>query len=229
VHGIAHVVDALGVHRERVLGKLPSSTFDPTKLYACHTQGRARMLLSIRDEHGLEHYGFDAPVEYYLVAGESLIGCLDRCRLYSTSELERGDKLPEDAIFIDKPNKRLVVTLAPVFGFYDPRIVTMIQSHWPDWTIVMNYEGLHQHPEVADLDFRIPDNDLDKMLNTLRAAVCITPAMPAALKARQAASGVSANATAQDNASTLHRFVQLNKQERTERFDQLVAKFRSQS
>jgi len=52
----------------------------------------------------------------------------DRCRLYSTSELERGIKLPEDAIFIDKTQRRLVVTLAPIFGFYDPRIAMMIES-----------------------------------------------------------------------------------------------------
>jgi hypothetical protein len=226
VHGISHVVDALGIEREKVLGKLPSSTFDPTKLYACHTQGRARMLLSIRDEHGLEHYGFDAPVEYYLVAGQALIGCLDRCRLYSTTELERGVKLPEDAIFIDKTKHRLVVTLAPIFGFYDPRIATMIELHWPGWRIDMNYEGLHKHPEVSDLDFRIPDHDIKKMLKTLQAAVCISPAS-VPLGVRRGPSGML-NASGEGATSRHHKLVDLSQEERSKRFEALVRKLHTQ-
>jgi hypothetical protein len=230
-HGISHVVDALGVERDRVLGKLSSSTFDPTKLYTCHTQGRARMLLSLNDKTGLEHYGFDAPVEYYLVAGESLIDCLHRCRLYSVADLEQGLHLPEDAIFIDKINKRLVVTLAPVFGFYDPRIVKMIKSNWPGWKVDMNYEGLRQHPAVADLDFRIPERDLDEMLNQLRTAVCFTPSKPAPAQARTGAGTALSDAPAASAPglpSARHRFVPLDKEKRERLFETFSQKLKAQ-
>ena len=226
-HGISHVVDAIGVSRSRVLGKLPETPFDETKLYACHTQGRARMLLSVRDEHFIEHYGFDAPVEYYLVAGEKLIDCLRRCRLYSTAELEKGTKLPEDAIFIDKIERKLVVTLAPVFGFYDPRIREMIQSHWPGWEVLMNYEGLRRHPEVAQLDFRIPETDIDHMLMILRTAVCSSPAPPPQV----VQPGLDAS---QSDSSPLvsgirHKAVSLSRNERAKRFDELAARLKTQA
>lgn len=222
-HGISHVVDALGVERDRVLGKLPATIFDDTKLYACHTQGRARMLLSIRNEEGLEHYGFDAPVEYYLVAGERLIGCLDRCKIYSTAELQKGIKLPEDAIFIDEQKKTLVVTLAPVFGFYDPRITDLIKTHWPGWIVVMNYEGLRKHPEVAELDFRIPDNNMEDLLEILKGTVCIAPPQPAAAQTHRS------TYSQQDGAvsTTRHRSVVLTRDERSRRFEELVSKLRS--
>jgi len=218
-HGIAHVVDALGVQRDRVLGKLQSTTFDASKLYTCHTQGRARMLLSIKDEHGLEHYGFDAPVEYYLVAGEQLIDCLQRCRLYSVDELEKGHKLPEDAIFVDKLNRRLVVTLAPVFGFYDARILDLIKAHWPGWTVDMNYEGLRLHPTVADLDFRIPERDRAELLTILRNAVCAGPT-----KHAPAAVGISrADGSGSDqNPLPRHKFVSLSTDERLRLFQEMV-------
>lgn len=227
-HGISHVVDSLGVERDRVLGKLPATTFDDTKLYACHTQGRARMLLSIRHKSGeLQHYGFDAPVEYYLVAGDHLIECLDRCKLYSTHELEKGIKLPEDAIFIDEAKRLLVVTLAPVFGFYDPRITDLIKTHWPGWTVVMNYEGLRKHPEVAGLDFVIPENDIDSLLDILRSTVCIAPPQPAASQTHRSTYAQQDGSS----ATTRHRSVALTKDERSKRFEELVSKLlqRSQS
>ncbi len=225
-HGISHVVDAIGVSRNRVLGKLPETPFDETKLYACHTQGRARMLLSVKDEHLIEHYGFDAPVEYYLVAGEKLIDCLRRCRLYSTVELENGIKLPEDAIFIDKVERKLVVTLAPVFGFYDPRIREMIQSHWPGWDVLMNYEGLRCHPEVAQLDFRIPESNMDDMLKTLRNAVCTSPA-PATQALKP---GFDPNQSeASPIAAARHKAISLSRDERMKRFDELAARLKAKA
>jgi len=222
-HGIAHVVDALGVDRSRVLGKLQHATFDPSKLYTCHTQGRARMLLSIRDERGLEHYGFDAPVEYYLVAGPQLIDCLHRCRIYSVDDLEKGQKLPEDAIYIDALKRRLVVTLAPVFGFYDARIVDLTKSHWPDWTVDMNYEGLRQHPAIADLDFRIPERDRNDLLQMLRNAVCIAPPQPAPAKVAGGTRYDPRTDTPKDqNVLPRHKSVPLSSEERLQRFEALV-------
>ncbi|HEY9717223.1 MAG TPA: hypothetical protein V6C69_07135 [Trichormus sp.] len=215
-HGIADMADALGVPRQKVLTKLNADKFDPTKLYACHTQGGARMLLSFRDTDGsLKHFGFDAPVEYYFAGGEALVGCLNRCKPYSIDPLAAGQNLPEDAIYIDAQARKIVVTVAPVFGNYDPRLTDLIASGWPGWSVELNYNGLRQHPEVCDLDFRIPQPSNEEMMAELRRVVCRQPILIGHhLKAARAGEPIKPAA----------HVVPLSEKERTARFNKLVAK-----
>ncbi|HEY9778310.1 MAG TPA: hypothetical protein V6C81_31395 [Planktothrix sp.] len=222
-HGMADIADALDVPRERVLGKLSYEKFDPNKLYSCHTAGRARMLLSIKESDGtLKHIGFDAPLEYYVFGGTKLIEVLDRCKPYSVAELKLGQDLPQDAIFIDVAGRALVVTLAAVFGNYDPRYQGLIEEAWSGWTVKLNFEGLSEHTKVAQLDFQIPSPSTEKMLQSLRRSAC--------------------EPWAYDNASTVqpdfiektpansfhnHKVVLLPETDRAARFDKLVSQLKA--
>ena len=174
------------------------------------------MLLSIRDAGGeLRHFGFDAPVEYYFAGGEALIECLGRCKPYSVDRMAAGQNLPEDAIFIDAQQHRIIVTVAPVFGNYDPRLADLIAAGWPGWKVELNYNGMRKHPEVCDLDFRIPEPTFDEMMTELRRVVCRQPIL-VGHHLRAARDGMPIEPTT--------HVVPLSEKERTARFNKLVAK-----
>jgi hypothetical protein len=221
-HGMADIADALGVSRDRVLGKLTYEKFDVNKLYSCHTAGRARMLLSIRDNDGaLQHIGFDAPLEYYVFGGPVLIETLERCKPYSVAELKLGKDLPQDAIYIDMPERELVVTLAPVFGNYDPRYLGLIQKAWSGWQVKLNFEGLSQHTKISRLDFAIPPHSLETMLQTLRQSAC-------APWTYDSAATVQPDFIEKVPANSFHnhRVVLLPESDRSARFDKLVGELK---
>ena len=171
--GMADIADALGVPRDRVLGKLTFEKFDVNKLYSCHTAGGARMSWHSRQRRYSSARQLRHAARVLRVRWSRFDRNPRTMQTIFGGRVEAGKDLPQDAIYSDMPERELVVTLAPVFGNYDPRYYSgLIQKAWPGWNVKLNFEGLSQHTKISRLDFDIPAHGLETMLQTLRQSAC---------------------------------------------------------